>query len=104
MIDIYLCLCLRVCVCVCVCVQVFLDWACGPDRVEVKHTDILEHILLDWHVWCRSNVEVWKMLLWQLEQLLSPDNSHSELNHTHFMDAEALKKILLTSKVCGILY
>uniref|UniRef100_A0A1X7VEE8 Uncharacterized protein n=2 Tax=Amphimedon queenslandica TaxID=400682 RepID=A0A1X7VEE8_AMPQE len=78
--------------------KVFLDWACGPERIEIKHTDILEHILLDWHIWCRSPVEVWQMLLWQLEQLLSPENSHSELNRNHFLAAEALKKILLTSK------
>lgn len=43
------------------------------------------------------------MLLGQLEQLLSPDNSHVLSNQTHFMEAKALVKILLTSKVSIII-
>ena len=77
-----------------------MNWCCGKEREEVKNVQVLEHILLDWHIWSHSPEGVWKMLLGQLEQLLNPDNSHVLSNQTHFMEAKALVKILLTSKVC----
>ena len=77
----------------------FLDWCCGTERAEVKDVQILEYILLDWRIWHRAETEVWSGLLWQLEQLLNPDNPHVKSNHLQFTEAKALIKILLTSKV-----
>jgi hypothetical protein len=78
--------------------NVFLDWCCGREREEVKNVEVLEHILLDWHIWFNSSGEVWYMLLGQLEYLLNTDNSHVISNQIHFNEAKALVKILLTSK------
>ena len=80
-------------------VQVFIDWCCGRERVEVVDTEVLEHILLDWHIWHKASDGVWSELLWQLECLLSPDNPHYKTNLAQFNSAHGIVKILLISKV-----
>lgn len=77
---------------------VFLDWSCGRDRIEVKDIEVLEHILLDWHIWHQASEEVWSKLLQQLEDLLNPDTADAEMNQIHFQHANAIVKILLMSK------
>ena len=79
--------------------QVFLDWSCGRDRIEVKDIEVLEHILLDWHIWHQASEEVWSKLLQQLEELLNPNTADAEMNQVHFQHSNAIVKILLMSKV-----
>lgn len=76
-----------------------LEWCCGRERVEVVETEVLEHILLDWHIWHKASEGVWSELLWQLECLLSPDNPYYMTNLELFNNSKGIVKILLTSKV-----
>ena len=61
----------------------------------MKDPVVLRHILLDWRIWHKAPEGVWEKLLWKLEQLLTS----SDINRECFHKAEAIVKILLTSKV-----
>ena len=65
----------------------------------MKDIEVLEHILLDWHIWHQASEEVWSKLLQQLEDLLNPNTADAEMNQIHFQHANAIVKILLMSKV-----
>ena len=79
--------------------QTFLTWCCGSDLTQVKVVSVLRHILLDWRIWHKAEERVWEQLLWELEKLLTRENG---LNRESFAKAEAIKLILLTSKVIRI--
>ena len=85
------------------------------DRSQVRDIAILEHILLDWRIWDKAVEDVWKYLLWQLEQLLKPPDvatvefasskncpSQESFNIKCFLKANAIVRILLTSKVSNL--
>ncbi len=65
---------------------------------------VLSHVLLDWHIWHRAAPGVWEKLLYQLEHLLvSPGKgvvSCNSINWKAFMEAKAIAKLLMASKVC----
>ena len=53
-------------------------------------------MLLDWRIWHKAPPTVWEKLLRQLDDLISSGN---DVNFRAFADAEAIVKILYTSKV-----
>ena len=72
----------------------------------MRDVAILEHILLDWRIWDKALEKDWQYLLWQLEQLLKPPDaaskncpSRASFNINCFIKANAVVRILLTSKV-----
>ena len=72
----------------------------------MRDVAILEHILLDWRIWDKAVEKDWQYLLWQLEQLLKPPDaaskncpSRASFNINCFIKANAVVRILLTSKV-----
>lgn len=73
-----------------------LTWCCGEDKKQVKDVSILSHVLLDWRIWHKASPTVWEKLLRQLNDLLS---SGDDINVRAFVDAKAIIKILITSKV-----
>ena len=79
--------------------QVFFNWCCGTEWVEVYDIDILDDVLLDWHIWHKATDHVWCNLLKHLEDLLCPTNPHAEVNLAHFLSINAIVKILCISKV-----
>lgn len=84
---------------VCYVYQVFFNWCSGSEWLEIYDTEILEHILLDWHIWHKAPENVWLNLLKHLQDLLNPTNQYSEANLGHFQSVEAIVKILCISKV-----
>ncbi len=68
--------------------------------MEVYDIEVLEHILLDWHIWYKAPEHVWCNLLKHLEDLLRPTNPHANVNLNHFLNVKAIVKILCISKVC----
>ena len=73
-----------------------LTWCCGEDKQQIKDVSILSHVLLDWRIWHKAPPTVWEKLLRQLDDLISSGN---DVNFRAFADAEAIVKILYTSKV-----
>ena len=84
--------------------QTVLHWCCGPKLKVVKVVPVLNHILLDWQIWNKAPTCVWEQLLCQLELLLiTPSKgvvSHTSINWSAFMEAKAIAKLLMATKVC----
>ena len=81
---------------ICFSLQTLLTWCCGENKQQIKDVSILSHVLLDWRIWHKAPPTVWEKLLRQLDDFLS---SGDDVNFRAFADAQAIIKILYTSKV-----
>ena len=80
--------------------EVFMNWCCGVEHKRIKSLAVLESILLDWRIWHKASEGVWEKLLENLEHLLTVEDT---ANVQSFYDAQAIVKILLTSKVWNLM-
>ncbi|KAG8444521.1 hypothetical protein GDO86_009617 [Hymenochirus boettgeri] len=65
----------------------------------IQDVQLLEHILLDWKIWAKAEIGVWKNLLTALEILIRDNHPQQMFNIEQLLKARVVHHFLLTCQV-----